>query len=137
MAIDDRLSDPPDPESRPWARYLASIDNQERENDAAASSARIAERENLTGRIGTPIRTRTGEMLKMGLLPIPDEVREMHKKIDHIIDRMLVYERLISQLVSSIDHLKSDNSEVKQLSLELQAIKSTLDVVKDSLRLSV
>ena len=73
----------------------------------------------------------------MGLLPIPDEVREMHKKIDHIIDRMLVYERLISQLVSSIDHLKSDNSEVKQLSLELQAIKSSLEVVKDSLRLSV
>ena len=73
----------------------------------------------------------------MGLLPIPDEVREMHKKIDPLIDRMLVHERLISHLVSGIDAAKNNNGQIQALSQDLIAIKASLDVVKDSLRLSV
>lgn len=73
----------------------------------------------------------------MGFLPVPDEVREMHKKVDHLIDRMLVHEKLIDQLISRIDDAKNNNGGVKQLSQELQTIKLSLDVVKDSLRLRV
>lgn len=73
----------------------------------------------------------------MAFLPVPDEVREMQKEIDHLIDRMLMHDRLISQLIGVIDAAKSDNAEVKQLALDIQETKLSLDLIKDSVWLGV
>jgi hypothetical protein len=45
--------------------------------------------------------------------------------------------RLLGQLVSGMDAANIDNRRLKKLSLDLQAINSSLDVVKDSLQLRV
>lgn len=70
----------------------------------------------------------------MGMLPVPEEVKNMHWKIDQVIETLHDQNRLLEQIVKRIDELKSNDKEIAEIGWKLKEIENSLTVIKDSVR---
>ncbi|MEW6112994.1 MAG: hypothetical protein AB1664_12765, partial [Thermodesulfobacteriota bacterium] len=70
----------------------------------------------------------------MGVLPVPEEVRNMHEKIDRIVETLHSQSRLLEMMAERIRTLKSDDQKIAEMGRELTEIRSTLTVIKDCVR---
>jgi hypothetical protein len=70
----------------------------------------------------------------MGLLPVPEEVRSIHAKIDQILDVLSAQNDLLGQIVTRDVELKSFEAKLKELNLKMQHVTDSVTVIKDCVR---
>ena len=71
----------------------------------------------------------------MGMLPVPEEVKNMHWKIEQVLETLHDQNRLLERIVKRIDELKAEDEKIAQIGRELKEIGNSLTIIKDSVRL--
>jgi hypothetical protein len=71
----------------------------------------------------------------MGVLPVPEEVKNMHGKIEQVLEILRDQNRLLEKIVKRIDELESDKEKIAQIGRELKEIGNSLTIIKDNVRL--
>jgi predicted nucleic-acid-binding protein len=68
------------------------------------------------------------------MLPVPEEVRNMHEKIDRIVETLHRQSQVMERLAERIGALKSYEQKIAEMGRELTEIRNTLAVIKDCVR---
>lgn len=74
------------------------------------------------------------KVLTMGGLPEPDEVKEMSKRIDQILEILRIQNSLLCQLLPQSAKMSSDLKELAGLESKLDAIDNALSLIKEFVR---
>ncbi len=70
----------------------------------------------------------------MGALPEPEEVKEMSRRIDQILEILRIQNSLLCQLLPQSAKMSSDLKELAGLESKLDAIDSALSLIKELAR---
>jgi hypothetical protein len=70
----------------------------------------------------------------MGLLPVPDEVRSMHTKIDQVLEVLSAQSALLTQIITHNSELKSFQTNLNELNLKMQHVADSVTTIKDCVR---
>jgi hypothetical protein len=70
----------------------------------------------------------------VGLLPVPDEVREMHSKIDQLTQIVNAQTRLLEKLLMRSAETNGSNGSLTGLEKRLGHIDDSLTTIKDCVR---
>jgi hypothetical protein len=70
----------------------------------------------------------------MGVLPVPEEVRSMHAKIDRVLDTVYMHNKTLEKIIGRLDDFETTQKDVQELSRELKHVKDSLPTIKDCLR---
>jgi hypothetical protein len=70
----------------------------------------------------------------MGMLPVPEEVKDMRDKIDRMMAMTADHYQMLQRILGRLDDLKRDDSEMAAVRLELTEVRNSLSVIKDCLR---
>ena len=70
----------------------------------------------------------------MGLLPVPDEVRSMHAKIDHLAESINSQKALLDKVLQRTLQLGSYEKELKDLQNKLEYLSNSVTTIKDCVR---
>ena len=71
----------------------------------------------------------------MGMLPVPEEVRDMHEKINRIVTMVVDQNHLLQRISTQMDQLKLNDKEIAAIRAELSEIRNALTIIKDCVRL--
>jgi len=71
------------------------------------------------------------KVLIMGALPEPEEVKEMSRRIDQILEILRIQNRLLCQLLPQSAKMSSDLKELAGLESKLDAIDNALSIIKE------
>lgn len=71
----------------------------------------------------------------MGVVPVPDEARDLSRRIDEILEILRIQNSLLCQLLPQSAKLTSDLKELAGLESKLDAIDRSLSTIKDFVRL--
>ena len=71
----------------------------------------------------------------MGVVPVPDEARDLSRRIDEILEILRIQNSLLCQLLPQAAKLTSDLKELAGLESKLDAIDRSLSTIKDFVRL--
>ena len=74
------------------------------------------------------------KVLTMGALPEPDEVKEMSRRIDQILEILRIQNSLLCQLLPQSAKMSSDLKELAGLDSKLDAIDNALALIKEFVR---
>jgi len=74
------------------------------------------------------------KVLIMGALPEPDEVKEMSRRIDQILEILRIQNSLLCQLLPQSAKMSSDLKELTGLESKLDAIDNALSLIKELAR---
>ena len=74
------------------------------------------------------------KVLAMGALPEPDEVKEMSRRIDQILEILRIQNSLLCQLLPQSAKMSSDLKELVGLDSKLDAIDNALALIKEFVR---
>ena len=74
------------------------------------------------------------KILTMGALPEPDEVKEMSRRIDQILEILRIQNSLLCQLLPQSAKMSSDLKELVGLDSKLDAIDNALALIKEFVR---
>jgi hypothetical protein len=74
------------------------------------------------------------KVLIMGALPEPDEVKEMSRRIDQILEILRIQNSLLCQLLPQSAKMSSDLKELAGLESKLDAIDNALSLIKKFVR---
>ncbi len=67
-------------------------------------------------------------------VPAPDEVQEMRRRIDQILEILRIQNSLLCQLLPQSAKMSSDLKELANLESKLEAIDSSLSIIKKFVR---
>jgi hypothetical protein len=67
----------------------------------------------------------------MGALPEPEEVKEMSRRIDQILEILRIQNSLLCQLLPQSAKMSSDLKELAGLESKLDAIDNALSIIKE------
>ncbi|AFM27674.1 hypothetical protein [Desulfomonile tiedjei] len=70
----------------------------------------------------------------MGVLPVPEEVRSMHAKIDRVLDTVYMQNKALEKIIGRLDEFEATQKDLHELSRELRHVKNSLITIKDCLR---
>lgn len=70
----------------------------------------------------------------MGLLPVPDEVKSMHEKIDQLVQVVNSQSALLGQILAKTDGLSSFEKDLKHLQLKMEHVNNSVTTIKDCVR---
>lgn len=70
----------------------------------------------------------------MRMLPVPEEVKNMHEKIERVLETLSNQNRTLERIVERLDALKANDYYVTEIWKELREIQNCLTVIKDSVR---
>lgn len=70
----------------------------------------------------------------MSPVPAPDEVKEMSRRIDQILEILRIQNSLLCQLLPQSAKMSSDLKELASLESKLEAIDSSLSIIKKFVR---
>jgi hypothetical protein len=70
----------------------------------------------------------------MGVLPVPEEVKNMHGKIERMLESLSAQNRLLESIAERLDQLKTNEEQIAEIGRELGEIRNCLTVIKDSIR---
>jgi hypothetical protein len=70
----------------------------------------------------------------MGVLPVPEEVKNMHGKIERTLESLFAQNRLFESIAERLDQLKTNEEQIADIGEELGEIRNCLTVIKDSIR---
>jgi len=70
----------------------------------------------------------------MGPVSAPDEVKEMSRRIDQILEILRIQNSLLCQLLPQSAKMSSDLKELASLESKLEAIDSSLSIIKKFVR---
>jgi hypothetical protein len=70
----------------------------------------------------------------MGALPEPDEVKEMSRRIDQILEILRIQNSLLCQLLPQSAKMSSDLKGLVRLDSKLDAIDNALALIKEFVR---
>ena len=68
----------------------------------------------------------------MRMLPVPEEVKNMHEKIERVLETLSNQNRTLERIVERLDALKANDYYVTEIWKELREIQNCLTVIKDS-----
>ena len=74
------------------------------------------------------------KILTMDALPEPDEVKEMSRRIDQILEILRIQNSLLCQLLPQSAKMSSDLKELVGLDSKLDAIDNALALIKEFVR---
>lgn len=74
------------------------------------------------------------KVLAMGALPEPDEVKEMSRRIDQILEILRIQNSLLCQLLPQSAKMSSDLKGLVRLDSKLDAIDNALALIKEFVR---
>jgi hypothetical protein len=74
------------------------------------------------------------KVLAMGALPEPDEVKEMSRRIDQILEILRIQNSLLCQLLPQSAKMSSDLKELVGRDSKLDAIDNALALIKEFVR---
>ena len=81
-----------------------------------------------------PIADVTGGCILAGFLPVPDEVREMHSKIDQLVEVVNAQTRLLEKLLVRSTEASGSNGSLTGFEKRLGHIDDSLTMIKDCVR---
>ena len=70
----------------------------------------------------------------MGVLLVPEELKEMRTRMDEILDILRIQNSIMSQILPQSAKLGSQLRELSNLGNKLDVMNNSLDVIKDSVR---
>lgn len=70
----------------------------------------------------------------MGVLPVPEEVRSMHAKIDALKEIVSNQNRVLQKLVDQVNQLKSQDKKMDDLNQKFTEINKHLTIISDTVR---
>jgi hypothetical protein len=70
----------------------------------------------------------------MGLLPVPDEVRSMHAKIDQVLEVLSAQNAVLGQIITRNAELRSFETALKELNVKMQHVTNSVMAIKDCVR---
>jgi len=70
----------------------------------------------------------------MGVIPVPEEMRNMHEKVNRIVETLHNQDRMLEKMEERIATLKSDGQKLAEMGRELQEIRNALAIIKDAVR---
>jgi hypothetical protein len=70
----------------------------------------------------------------MGLLPVPDEVKSMHDKIDRLVEAVNSQGALLGQILARTHELGSFEKDLKDLQLKMEYVNNSVTTIKDCVR---
>jgi methyl-accepting chemotaxis protein len=70
----------------------------------------------------------------MGGLPVPDEVKEMHRKISEVADAVQGQSRILQKILARLESIESDATEMKELARELRTVANSVALIRDCLK---
>ncbi|MBI5251742.1 MAG: hypothetical protein HY912_19795 [Desulfomonile tiedjei] len=70
----------------------------------------------------------------MGLLPVPDEVKTMHEKIDRLVDTINSQNALLGQVLQRTLELGSYQRDLRDMQLKLEYLSNSVTTIKDCVR---
>ena len=70
----------------------------------------------------------------MGVVPVPEELKEMRSRIDEILNILRIQNSILSQILPQSAKLGSQLQELSGLGKKLDAMNNSLDVIKDFVR---
>ncbi len=70
----------------------------------------------------------------MALLPVPVEVKNMHEKIDRLIDLVSAHDNQLQRVAIRMDGLRSDEKQLTSIRSELMELRNAVLFIKDHLR---
>jgi hypothetical protein len=76
----------------------------------------------------------TGGCVLVGLLPVPDEVRVMHSKIDQLTEVVNAQTRLLEKLLVRLPETNGSNGSLTGFEKRLGHIDDSLTLIKDCVR---
>jgi hypothetical protein len=79
-------------------------------------------------------KTVSGKVIVMGDLPEPDDVKEMSRRIDQILEILRIQNSLLCQLLPQSAKMSSDLKELAGLDGKLDAIDNALSLIKEFVR---
>jgi hypothetical protein len=74
------------------------------------------------------------ETLIMDVVPVPEELKEIRSRIEAILDILRIQNSILSELLPHSVKLGSQLQELSGLGKKLDAMKNSLDVIKDFVR---
>jgi hypothetical protein len=74
------------------------------------------------------------KVLIMGALPEPDDVKEMSRRIDQILEIVRIQNSLLCQLLPQSAKMSSDLRELAGMERKLDAIDNALSLIKEFVR---
>jgi len=83
--------------------------------------------------IGPAVAT-TGGCILVGFLPVPDEVGEMHSKIDQLVEVVNAQTRLLEKLLVRSTEANGSNGSLTGFEKRLGHIDDSLTMIKDCVR---
>jgi hypothetical protein len=76
----------------------------------------------------------TGRCVLVGFLPVPDEVRVMHSKIDQLTEVVNAQTRLLEKLLVRSGETNGSNGSLTGVEKRLGHIDDSLTMIKDCVR---
>jgi len=70
----------------------------------------------------------------MGILPVPDEVREMHSKIDQLTEAVNAQNRVLEKLLVRSAETNGSKESLTGVEKRLARIDDSLTIIKDCVR---
>ncbi len=70
----------------------------------------------------------------MGVLPVPEEVRSMHTKIEALTELVSHQNKLIRKLTDQIQQLKSQDKKIDDIGQKFTEINRLLTIISDTMR---
>jgi hypothetical protein len=77
----------------------------------------------------------TQRSFSMPILPVPEAVRDMDRKMDQILEILRTHNSLLSQIAPQWTKLNSDLKALSNVESKLEEIKNSLVIIRDSVRL--
>jgi hypothetical protein len=74
------------------------------------------------------------EALIMGVISVPEELKEMRSRIDEILNILRIQNSILSQILPQSAKLGSQLQELSNLGSKLDVMNHSLDVIKDFVR---
>jgi hypothetical protein len=71
----------------------------------------------------------------MGVLPVPEAVKDMSNRIDQILEILRTQNNILSQMLPQSAKLETQFQELTTLGRKLEVMNGSLEVIKDSIRL--
>ena len=70
----------------------------------------------------------------MGVISVPEELKEMRSRIDEILNILRIQNSILSQILPQSAKLGSQLQELSNLGSKLDVMNHSLDVIKDFVR---
>jgi replicative DNA helicase len=70
----------------------------------------------------------------MAMLPVPEEVKNMHRKIEQALEMLSHHSRLLERIVERIAQLNTNEERIAEIRRDLSDMRNSLTVIKDSVR---